>query len=253
MNPIVVKYGGSLLDDTVQQALLLDQIALAWKAKLPLILVHGGGKEISRQMEKAGLVARFVNGRRFTDEATMKVVEQALSELNNTIVEELGKRSVHARGLSGRTHHVMQAQAQAELGRVGLPRKIDAEALERILLMEGLPVFFSVAEDAAHHPLNVNADDFALELAVACHAKELIFLTDTGGILDASGRLIESLVPSTVDRLIEKGTIHGGMLVKAQSCVDALHRGVHEVHIGKMVRLIHGNFTVESGTGFALK
>jgi len=253
MNLKIIKYGGSLLDDAAQQAQLLDQIAAGAGAGLPLVLVHGGGKEISRQMEKAGLTPKFVDGRRFTDEATMNVVEKALGELNAHIVRELARRGVRARGLSGRMNHVVEATAQVELGRVGLPTQVDGAQLSALLKLDGLPVFYSVAEDTAHQPLNVNADDFALELAVACRADDLIFLTDTGGILDAEGKRLDLLTPSAVDRLIEKGTIHGGMKVKAESCLDALRRGVGRVRIGKMVRFSGGALTLEAGTGFVQK
>lgn len=250
MTPIVVKYGGSLLDDAAQQTALLARLADAWKAELPLVLVHGGGKEISRQMEAAGLTPRFVNGRRYTDDAAMAVVETALARLNADIVKQLSTLGVRAHGVSGRTQHVVEATAQAELGRVGLPHHVDAARLNELLAMEGLPVFYSVAEDAAHHPLNVNADDFALEIAVACRAQDLIFLTDTGGILDKEGTLLEALTPLDVNRLIEKGTIHGGMKVKAESCLDALRRGVKRVRIGKMLRVSGSTLSVDAGTGF---
>jgi acetylglutamate kinase len=250
MSFTVLKYGGSLLDDVAQQAALLDQIAMAARAGLSLILVHGGGKEISRQMEKAGLTPRFVNGRRFTDEATMTVVENALAALNADIVSQLVKRGIPARGLSGRMNHVVEAEAQPDLGRVGLPTKVDGERLSELLKLGGVPVFYSVAEDAAHHPLNINADDFALELAVACRADDLIFLTDTGGILDAEGVRLDNLTAVAVDRLIEKGTIHGGMMVKARSCLDALRRGVRRVRIGKMLHLTGRQVSIEAGTGF---
>ena len=251
MNSLVIKYGGSLLDDRTQQARLLEQIALAWQAKLPLVLVHGGGKEISRQMEKAGLTPRFVNGRRFTDLAAMAVVESSLAALNAEIVRQLNDCQAPARGLSGRTRHLMQAKALPELGRVGIPSAVDAAVLAELLAIQGLPVFYSVAEDAAHHPLNINADDFALELAIACRAEELIFLTDTGGILDEQGALLENLDAAAVDRLIEKGTIHSGMTVKAQSCLDALRRGVRHVRIGKMVHATKAGLAVDKGTGFS--
>jgi len=229
---IVIKYGGSLLDDPAHRADFLREVATL-SCPQSVILVHGGGKEITRQMEKAGLEPRFVNGRRFTDERTMQVVEQALSGLNAGIVEELCAYGAEAKGFSGRSQHVLQASAVSELGRVGIPEKVDAAALQLLIKGTALPVFYSVAEDAAHQPLNINADDFALAVAVALKAARLIFLTDTGGILDGQKKLISQLTPVEVESLITQNVINGGMMVKARACVQALKDGVGAVDIVK--------------------
>ena len=184
-------------------------------------------------MEQAGLKPKFVNGRRYTDEATMAVVKKALAQLNNDIVVELGKLGVPAIGLSGQQDHLIEAEVVQELGRVGIPKKVNAGTLDAMLKKKALPVFYSVAEDADHHSLNINADDFALILAVACRADRLVFLTDTGGVLDGAGKLIPQIVPKDVLLLEETKVITGGMLVKVKACVDALERGVGSVDIVK--------------------
>jgi len=237
--PIVIKYGGSLLEEPGHRTAFLKDVAALFKNQ-DVILVHGGGKEISRQMEKAGLKPTFVNGRRCTDDATMVVVKKALARLNNEIVSELGKLGVPAFGRSGQEDHLMEAEAVQELGRVGIPKKVNTEALAEVLKKKTMPVFYSVAEDADHQPLNVNADDFALTVAVACRADRLVFLTDTGGILDGGGELIPSISPVEVEALASKQVITGGMLVKVKACVDALRQGVGSVDIVKGIRyLLH--------------
>ena len=251
MSVIVIKYGGSLLEEPGHRTTFLRDVASISK-KQKLILVHGGGKEISRQMEKAGLLPKFVDGRRYTDEATMTVVQKALSALNREIVGELTRLGAQAKGYSGQDNHLLQAEAVTDLGRVGMPSKVNEAALKSILKEEPMPVFYSVGEDADQKPLNINADDFALAVAVAGHADRLIFLTDTGGVLDGAGQLIERVTPEDVERLAEKQIITGGMLVKAKACVDALNKGVGSVDIVKGIHyLMEPAHVKPEGTVFA--
>jgi acetylglutamate kinase len=230
MNLIVIKYGGSLLEEADHRRSFLKDVA-ALSKKTKLILVHGGGKEISRQMEQAGIQPKFVQGRRVTDEATMAVVQKALSGLNVELVAELHRLGAPAKGGSGQDHHLLEAAAVAGLGRVGMPSQVNMTALKALLAGDSLSVLYSVAEDAQHQPLNINADDFALALAVGGRADRLVYLTDTGGVLDQQGKLISRLTPDDVDRLAAQQVITGGMLVKAQACVEALGRGVASVDI----------------------
>jgi acetylglutamate kinase len=250
MKPIVIKYGGSLLDEPGHRSAFLKQAA-ALSKKEKLVLVHGGGKEITRQMEKAGLKARFVDGRRYTDEPTMKVVEEALSGLNREIVQELVAAGAGARGFSGQEDHLLEAAPVPELGRVGYPRSVNIEGFEKILAGTSLPVFYSVAEDIQHKALNINADDFALVLAVTCKAKQLIFLTDSGGVQGADGKVIPYIHPGDVDALVRAKVIKGGMIVKAQACVRALQEGVGRVDIVKGIDyLLSAGTLAPEGTVF---
>jgi len=250
MSSVVIKYGGSLLDDAAHRSAFLREVATL-SCRSPIVLVHGGGKEITRQMEKAGLAPRFVNGRRFTDSQTMDVVETALASLNREIVEELGVLGATAKGFSGRTQHVLEGVALAELGRVGIPKKVAAPILQQLIAQASLPVFYSVAEDADKKPLNMNADDFALALAVALKASRLVFLTDTGGILDGNQKRITRLTPADVERLITDQVITGGMMVKARACVQALKDGVGAVDIVKSIGHLAGaGQTAPEGTEF---
>lgn len=230
--PIVIKYGGSLLEDLQHRTEFLKQIKTLGERE-KVVLVHGGGKEISRQMEQAGLQPRFVNGRRFTDEATMSVVKKALSTLNKQIVDELVRCGASAKGYSGQERHLLEAAPVKELGRVGLPRMVDSGVLQELIAASPIPVFYSVAEDIQGEPLNINADDFALALAVACKARQLVFLTDTGGILDQQGRVVHTVSAGDIDRLVSTQVITGGMTIKAQACIRALQEGVGRVDIVK--------------------
>jgi acetylglutamate kinase len=250
MSIIVIKYGGSLLEEPRHRAAFLKDVAALFK-KQDIILVHGGGKEISRQMEQAGLQPKFVNGRRYTDEATMMVVKKALSHLNNEIIAELGKLGVPAIGRSGQEDHLMEADVIQELGRVGIPKKVNPVALEMVLKKKAMPVFYSVAEDSHHQSLNINADDFALELAVACQARHLVFLTDVGAILNSEAAPFNIIWPEAVEEAIRDNVIKGGMIIKARACVDAMKRGVHQVSILKSLQfLLENKIVPEDGTSF---
>jgi acetylglutamate kinase len=237
MSIIVIKYGGSLLEEPGHRTPFLKDVA-ALSKKQKLILVHGGGKEISRQMEASGLKPKFVGGRRFTDEKGMVVVQKALASLNREITEELGKLGAKAKGGSGLDQHLLEAKPIAELGRVGLPCQVSTKALHGLLADESLPVLYSIGGDAKHDPLNINADDFAQAVAVACRADRLVFLTDTGGVLDDSGTLIPRIVPRDVEVLAQKNVITGGMLVKVKACLDALRDGVGAVDIVKGIKYL---------------
>jgi acetylglutamate kinase len=237
MSVIVIKYGGSLLEEPGHRsAFLKDVAALARKQKL--ILVHGGGKEISRQMEASGIKPQFVGGRRFTDEKVLVLVQQSLAGVNREIVSELVRLGAKAKGGSGLDHHLLEAEPIADLGRVGMPRRVHTTALQELLADGTLPVLYSIGEDAKHEPLNINADDFAQAVAVACRADRLVFLTDTGGVLDGSGKLIACILPEDLDALAQKNVITGGMLVKANACIDALRDGVGAVDIVKGIKYL---------------
>ncbi len=237
IHPIVIKYGGSLLEEPGHRSAFLKQIALLAKQE-KVVLVHGGGKEITREMEKAGLEAKFVGGRRYTDDKTMDFVSKVLSRLNSEIVQELARAGVQAKGLSGQEGHLLEAAAIPELGRVGYPRSVDQNALQAILVSPVVPVFYSVGEDIEGKPLNVNADDFALALAVASRAKQLIYLTDSGGINGSDGKLIPYLGSKDVDMLIANNVISGGMIVKSKACLRALQEGVGRVDIVKGIEYL---------------
>jgi acetylglutamate kinase len=251
MKKIIVKYGGSLLDNAERQKSFLAAIAYEWKMRrIQMCLVHGGGKEISRQMEKAGLVPKFINGRRFTDAQTMNVVEQSLKDLNSAIVAELNKKGANAIGYSGKDHHWLKATAEPGLGQVGIPKQGDKDRLSKLVDAGRLPVFYSVGEDANGLTLNINADDFAMILAIALGADELIFLTDVGGVLDKKGNLIPKIDRTIGDQLKKEGTITGGMAVKIDACFQSLSEGVGKVIIGESVISDKRGFQVSNGTEF---
>jgi len=252
MSVIVIKYGGSLLEEPGHRTTFLKDVA-ALSKKQKVILVHGGGKEISREFEKRNIQPRFVDGRRFTDEGAISIVDEVLQRVNGTIVKELIKFGAPAKGFSGKTDKLMTATALIkDLGRVAdsTTTHILYAALRKILDEPVLPVFYPVVLDQDGKPTNMNADDFALRLAMACHAQRLVFLTDSGGISGPDGNTIPQISPDEVGELIHRKVITGGMIVKAQNCVFAVREGVSCVDIVKGIEYLINHEIEPEGTIF---
>jgi acetylglutamate kinase len=235
----VIKYGGAAMIDPALKRSFAQDVVLLQAAGLRPVIVHGGGPEITRMLEKLGHKTEFVDGQRVTSAEDMRVVEMVLTGKVNTeivgLINTLGGRAV---GLSGKDARLLQARKLApkpgkpDLGFVGEIEAVDPAVLET--LMEGgyMPVISPVGMGADGSSYNINADVAAAELAVATRAKKLIFLTDVAGILDEAGqRLSELKVPQLAARIQEGKTVKGGMAVKAQGILRALEGGVEAVHV----------------------
>ena len=206
---IVVKYGGSAMIDETLKKRVIEDVTLLKLVGFKPIIVHGGGKEISRWMEKTGKQPTFVNGLRVTDEETMEVAEMVLGKVNK---ETEG----------------------GDIGFVGEVTKVEPKILEDLLEKDFLPIICPIGLGEDYQTYNINADDAACAIAQAVHAEKLAFLSDVEGIYtdpaDAS-TLISELTIQEGKQLIEKGTITGGMIPKLYSCIEAIQAGVSRVHI----------------------
>jgi acetylglutamate kinase len=243
----VIKLGGSVMEDPESlRALLVDVVFMQTVGMRPVV-VHGGGKAITVAMEKAGLTARFVQGRRYTDEATLEIVARVLAEeINADIVRHINKFGGRASGL----HHKTTLQClygrrlalpgsngkPIDLGLVGEVTEVETQPIENHCLAGVVPVLPSLAEDEEHEGqlLNVNADTAAAAVAQALKAEKLVFLTDTPGILlDKSepDSLIPGLTPDECHDLIARGVIDRGMIPKVEACLTSLEAGVRKTHI----------------------
>ena len=249
---VVVKYGGAAMsDDALKRAVALDVILMRYVGMQPVV-VHGGGPEISRAMEVAGLKPTFVGGLRVTDKETMKIVEMVLvGQINQELVALINRHGGSAVGLSGKDGGLIRARKadpvaaaprestgrgggerqDVDLGFVGEIVGVDERVL-RALEQDGfVPVVAPTGVDQEGVTYNINADLAAGEIAGALRAEKLVLLTDTDGILDKDGALIPTLTRSAVKRLIADGVIAGGMLPKVQACLTALDNGVRKTHI----------------------
>jgi acetylglutamate kinase len=243
----VIKLGGSVMEGPeTLRALLVDVVFMQTIGMRPVV-VHGGGKAITAAMERAGLQARFVQGRRYTDQATLEIVARVLAEeINADIVRHINKFGGRASGL----HHKTTLQClygrrlalpdgnggSIDLGLVGEVTEVDAQPIENHCLAGVVPVLPSLAEDEDNEGqlLNVNADTAAAAVAQAIRAEKLVFLTDTPGILmnkDEPKSLIPALTPEDCRDLIERGVIDRGMIPKVEACLTSLEAGVKKTHI----------------------
>lgn len=229
---VVIKLGGTLLDDTAKRDDLAGQLArLSNQAEV--VVVHGGGKQVTRFLEERGVTSRFVGGLRVSDETVIDAVTKVIAgSINKQLVAALCAAGRSAVGLSGVDGLLTNAQAVSpELHFVGKPQRTDGKLFHLLIGAGYLPVVACIAADTQGHIYNVNADQMAVSCAIGWGADKLLFLTDVAGVKNASGAVVRELTPDQVERLIESGVAHGGMQAKLESAVWALEGGLAEVVI----------------------
>ena len=231
---IVVKIGGAALDDlSLRERFVEDIVLLSWVG-LRVVVVHGGGVQVSAHLERLGIDATFVGGLRVTDAASLEVVEMVLGgSLNKELVrlvQRLGGRAVGITGKDGGLVRARKLEGGPDLGLVGEVAHVDRRVLDR-LLPDFIPIVAPLASDGHGQTYNVNADPFAAALAMELGAEKLVLLTDVPGVADKEDRLIPSLSPDEAQQLIDAGVISGGMIPKVQNALAALEGGVSKVHI----------------------
>lgn len=234
---IVVKYGGNaMISDELRRAVISD-IILLHLVGIHVVVVHGGGPEISEMLRKTGKESRFVDGLRYTDEETMDIVQQVLcGKVNKNLVATLNRRGGRAIGLCGMDAGLFQAEKLDEkYGLVGEIVKVNPDPVQDCLQQGYIPVVSTVAQGVdGENAYNINADTAAAKLAVALGAEKLILLTDVRGLLRDpadEGTLIPVVGLSDVPQLVREGVIRGGMIPKIECCVEAVRSGVERTHI----------------------
>lgn len=258
---VVIKYGGSAMtDESLQKQVIQDAVLLKLVGFKPII-VHGGGKEISKWVEKSGMEPRFVNGLRVTDEPTMEIAEMVLNRVNKTLVkmiEEMGVLSVGISGKDGGLLHVQKKCSNGEdIGFVGEIDTVNPKVLNDLLDNDYLPVVCPVGYDNKYDTYNINADDAACAIAKALKVEKLAYLSDVPGVYrDPNDKtsLIYELPYEELTALIESGAITGGMLPKLLSCKDAIDNGVSRVHImdGRLPHCLLLEIFTNQGIGTAI-
>jgi acetylglutamate kinase len=233
---IVVKYGGSAMRDPALMHGVIRNVLLMQLVGIRPVLVHGGGPEIDKWLERLGIEKKTLNGLRVTDDQTMEVVEMALAgRANKALVAEIAKAGGKAVGLSGRDAHLLTAvQISEELGRVGSVSKVDPSILKSTSDAGVIPVVCTVASDDKGDPLNINADSAAAAIAVAIDASKLVLLTDTDGVLsdkDKPETRLSSLSLADAQAMISDGRADRGMIPKLEAAIYALDHGVDRVHL----------------------
>ncbi len=259
---IVVKYGGSAMIDEELQKHVIEDVVLLKLVGFKPILVHGGGKEISRWVGKVGMEPRFVNGLRVTDADTMEVAEMVLNKVNKTLVSMVQSLGVKAVGISGKDGGLLQVDKKLsngeDIGFVGEIKSVDPKVLYDLLDADFLPIVCPVGMDDGYNPYNINADDAARAIAEAVGAEKLAFLSDIEGVLtdkEDPSTLISELTVKEAGELIDQGIVNGGMIPKLESCMHAISAGVNRVHIldGRIPHCLLLEIFTNKGIGTAIQ
>lgn len=258
---IVVKYGGSAMIDEELKKQVIQDVTLLKLVGFKPIIVHGGGKEISRWVGKVGMEPKFINGLRVTDEDTMEVAEMVLGKVNKSLVQLVEQLGVRAIGISGKDGGLLKVDKKysngKDIGYVGEVKEVNADILFDLLEKDFLPVVCPVGLDDDFKTYNINADDAACAIAKAVKAEKLAFLTDIEGVYkdpDDPKTLISELWVEEARKLMEDGYIGGGMLPKLQNCIDAIENGVSRVHIldGRIPHCLLLEIFTNKGIGTAI-
>ena len=258
---IVVKYGGSAMSNEELQKNVIKDVTLLKLVGFKPIIVHGGGKEISRWVGKVGKEAEFVNGLRVTDAETMEIAEMVLNKVNKNLVRMVQELGVKAVGISGKDGGLLKVDKKysdgKDIGYVGEIKEVDAKVLYDLLENDFLPIVCPIGYDDNFDTYNINADDAACAIAKAVQAEKLAFLTDIEGLyrdINDKSSFISRLTASEADQMINEGMIGGGMLPKLNNCTSAIKSGVNRVHIldGRVAHCLLLEIFTKNGIGTAI-
>ncbi|MCM1307495.1 MAG: acetylglutamate kinase [Butyrivibrio sp.] len=258
---IVVKYGGSAMVDEELKKKVIEDVVLLKLVGFKPIIVHGGGKEISKWVDKVGMETSFVGGLRVTDAPTMEVAEMVLNRVNKSLVNLIQQLGVKAVGISGKDGGMLKVDKKLSQGRdigyVGEIKEVEPKVIYTLLENDFLPVICPIGIDDAFNTYNINADDAACAIARAVNAEKLAFLTDIEGVYrdrENPDTLISELALDEAEELIKDGCIGGGMLPKLNNCIDAIRQGVSRVHImdGRIPHCLLLEIFTNKGIGTAI-
>ena len=256
---IVIKYGGSAMVDPERKKEVIRDVTLLKLVGFKPIIVHGGGKDISAWVRRAGEEPVFIDGLRKTDDLSMEVAEMVLNRINKSLVSSVESLGVLAAGVSGKDGNLLTVKKQysssgQDIGFVGEVETVNPKILYDLLEKDFLPIVCPIGQDKDFHTYNINADDAACAIAKALHAEKLAFLTDTPGLLrDVKDpkSLISDLTVEEAEGLIADGTIDGGMIPKIRNAIDAVEHGVDRVHIldGRILHCLLLEIFTHTGIG----
>ncbi len=258
---IVVKYGGSAMSNEELQRNVIKDVALLKLVGFKPIIVHGGGKEITKWLGKIGKESQFINGLRVTDAETMEVAEMVLGKVNKQLVTMVQQLGIKAVGISGKDGGLLTVEKKLskgeDIGYVGEITNVDPKVLYDLLEKDFLPIVSPIGLDAAFDTFNINADDAACAIAKAVKADKLVFLTDIEGLyrdINDKSSFISRLSATQAEELLASGLIGGGMLPKLSNCISAIRAGVNRVHIldGRLRHSMLLEIFTKQGIGTAL-
>ena len=229
---IVIKCGGKVLLDQSLLNNLIEDIVILKKLGLTPIVVHGGGLGIKRKLDEQNIKSKFIMGLRVTDEKMINIVESVMKEFNKEIVDALSKKSCKAKSITIKKNNIIYVeQENKELGYVGRPKRVDSKILKEIIKEDFVPVIVPMGLDEKGISYNINADTAAGAIARSIKSRRLMLLTDIEGVLNNKNKLIPEINTMEAKELINNQTIHGGMIPKVKTCIDAINNGVRAVVI----------------------
>ena len=253
---IVIKCGGSVLVDQNLFNNFIDDISVLNKLGFIPIIIHGGGKRISKRLDEAGIKSSFVNGLRVTDKKSINLVEQVLNNFNEEITKSLKNNSCDSQGITNKKNNILIVeQENKELGFVGTPKEIDRSIIEQIVKEKKVPVIAPLGLDKNKQVFNINADTAAGAIAKKLHARRLIIMSDVEGVLDNNKKLIPEINTIEIHELIKSETISGGMIPKIKNCSDVVSNGVKGVCIidGRLNHSILFELLSNAGSGTLIR
>jgi len=258
---VVVKYGGSAMVDEELKRKVIQDVALLKLVGFKPIIVHGGGKDISRWANKAGMESRFKNGLRVTDEPTMEIAEMVLNKVNKSLVQLVNELGIQAVGISGKDGMILKCRKKysggEDIGFVGEVSEVNPKLIYDLLEKDFLPIICPIGFDEDFLSYNINADDAACAIATAVQAEKLAFLTDVEGVyknVEDKESLISEMDVEEAQSFVASGTLGGGMLPKIQNCINAIESGVSRVHIldGRIPHCLLLEIFTDKGIGTAI-
>ena len=229
---IVIKCGGRVLLDPVLFNNFIEDVAILKKLGLTPLLVHGGGLGIKKKLNEMNIESKFIMGLRVTDKKMIKIVENVMTEFNKKIVNALENKSCKAKSITVKENNVIYVQQKnKELGYVGFPTRIDDKLIKNFINKDFVPIIAPMGIDEKMQAYNINADTAAGALAVSLKSRRLLLMTDVEGVLDENEKLIPEIKSTQAEKLIYEQTIHGGMIPKIKTCINAVNNNVRGVVI----------------------
>ncbi len=252
---IVIKIGGSVLNDESLFKILIEDISILKKMNFNPILVHGGGKRLTAKLNQLNIVSKFVDGLRVSSKDVVKIAEEVFIEFNKEILNEINNYSVNARSITSKENNIINVKAINEkLGFVGTPYKIDTDVLTKIVKANEIPIISPLGLDSENQVYNVNADDIATFLASSLNARRLIMISDVAGVLDKDNNLISEINSAKAKEMIVSGVITQGMLVKINNAINVADKVKGIVIIdGRVVHSILYELLSDKGSGTLIR
>ena len=253
---VVIKCGGSVLVDQNLFNIFINDISILNKLGFIPIIIHGGGKRISKKLDEAGIKSDFIKGLRVTDKKSINVVEEVLNNFNKEITEALKKNRCDSQGITNKQNNILLVEQENQnLGFVGTPKEINQSIIEQIVKEKKVPVIAPLGLNKENQVFNINADTAAAAIAKKLNARRLIIMSDVEGVLDDNKKLISEINTGKINDLIKNNIISGGMIPKIKNCLDVASNGVKGVCIidGRLNHSILFELLSDKGSGTLIR